>query len=49
MSNEKTIEELVARVQALEEQVALLSQKVLGCTDDDKEKRCLPGFNSCTL
>lgn len=53
MNTEKTVEELLARVQALEEKVAAISQKV-GVADTaadsgDKEKRCLPGFNTCEL
>ena len=48
MNNEKIIEELVARVEALEAKVAALSKKV-GIEEDEKGNRCLPGFNSCTL
>lgn len=53
MSNDKVIEEMLSRIQILEEKVEVLSQKVLGedtnKDSDKKEKRCLPGYNSCDI
>ena len=41
MNNDKVIEEMLARIQALEEKVAALS-------GEDK-KQCLPGYNECII
>ena len=41
MNNDKVIEEMLARIQALEEKVAALS--------GDGEKQCLPGYNECII
>ena len=44
MNNDKVIEEMLARIQALEEKVAALTgedKKEAG----DGEKQCLPGYN----
>lgn len=50
MNNDKMIEELLARVQALEAKVAALSgEETNNKSDEGKEKRCLPGFNECQL
>ena len=48
MNNDKVIEEMLARIQALEEKVAALSgedKKEAG----DGEKQCLPGYNECII
>ncbi len=50
MSNDKVIEELLSRIQALEEKVEALSPKTNAKEPaGDKEKRCLPGYNSCDI
>ena len=54
MSNDKVIDELLARVQALEEKVDALSKQISGGEDaqnasGNQEKRCLPGYNSCVI
>jgi len=54
MSNDKVIEEMLSRIQILEEKVEVLSQKILGedttnKDSDKKEKRCMPGYNSCEI
>ncbi|MCI9575133.1 MAG: hypothetical protein HFJ84_00355 [Clostridiales bacterium] len=53
MSNDKVIDELLARIQALEEKVDALSKQTLGedakDTSEGQEKRCLPGYNSCVI
>ena len=43
MNNDKVIEEMLARIQALEEKVAALSEA------GDGEKQCLPGYNECII
>lgn len=51
MNNTKIIEEMLARIQVLEEKVEVLSSistKASKAADTD-EKRCLPGFNSCDV
>lgn len=52
MNNDKILEDLLARVQKLEDKVDALSKKV-GVEEPaaaaDGKKRCLPGFNECQL
>ena len=48
MNKDKVIEEMLARIQALEEKVAALTgedKKEAG----DGEKQCLPGYNECII
>ncbi len=47
MSNDKVMEELLARIQALEEKVAELSGEKK--TDGSGDKQCLPGYNECII
>mgnify|MGYP000912112490 CR=1 FL=1 len=46
MNNDKVIEEMLARIQALEEKVAALSGED---KKEDGEKQCLPGYNECII
>ena len=51
MNNDKILEDLLARVQKLEDKVEVLSKKVgvEPAKESDGQKRCLPGFNECKL
>lgn len=51
MADEKALKEIVERIQALEEQMAALAHLIPDTneTEEGKEKRCLPGYNTCDI
>ena len=49
MNNDKVIEELLARIEALEAKVAELSGKDKNSETGSGEKQCLPGYNECII
>ncbi|MBS5344743.1 MAG: hypothetical protein KHX91_09350 [Clostridium sp.] len=48
MNNDKVIEEMLARIQALEEKVAALTGENKN-ESGTGEKQCLPGYNECII
>ena len=47
MNNDKVIEEMLARIQALEEKLLHYPAKIKEAGDG--EKQCLPGYNECII